>query len=332
MNRALITGGTGFVGKHLVPFLQQRGSQVAVLAQACCVDVANVNWYEADIRDEQAVRSAVRDFKPAHIYHLAAISAVDFSWNNPRLTYEVNVFGTLNVIQAAINLPTPVRILNVSTAQVYAPSSLALTETSSLNPENPYAASKAMAEFLRVQFRKSSKGGVITARSFNHTGPGQSTDFVLSSMAKQFAEIEAGLRDPKLVMGNVHVKRDFTDVRDVVEAYALLLEKGEVNESYNVCSGRARSIEELIREFESLTGIQVEIQTDPNRQRIGENDFVCGSLEKIKATTGWEPKIPLRSTLHDVLSYWRTVVRENNARSACRESDESVHAFHLQAK
>ena len=331
MPRALITGGTGFVGKHLVPFLQRFGWHIAILAENGCADFANVECYRVDVRDQDSVRFALQDFKPQHIYHLAAISCVGLSWTDSRLTYEVNVFGTLNVFEAAMSLATAVRVLNVSTAQVYAPSMSPLTEDAPLRPDNPYAASKAMSEFLRVQWRKLG-GGMVTVRAFNHTGPGQSADFVLSSIAKQFAEIEAGLREPKLVMGNTHVKRDFTDVRDVVEAYALLLEKGQVNEIYNVCSGRARSIEEIIREFKSLTAIQVDVETDPGKQRIGENECVCGTPNKIKAATGWEPKIRLCTTLQDLLSYWRAAIRENHTCVNVASIAESVPAIQLQTK
>ena len=312
MEKVLITGGTGFVGTHLVSFLKTRGLPVAVLASTDCSEFSDVECYRADIRDADKVAAVIQKFKPNCIYHLAAISAVELSWSSPRLTYEVNVFGTLNVFEAALSLASPPRVLNVSTAQVYAPSTSPLNETSALAPDNPYAASKAMSEFLSVQFRRHSKGGIITARSFNHAGPGQSPDFVLSSIAKQFAEIEAGMRGAKLVLGNLHVRRDFTDVRDVVRAYSLLLQKGEVNEIYNVCSGHSRSIEEIVREFESISSIKIEIESRPDRQRTGENEVVCGNPAKIQTATGWQPEIPLKTTLQDLLNYWRAKVAENN--------------------
>jgi GDP-4-dehydro-6-deoxy-D-mannose reductase len=312
MERALITGGTGFVGRHLVSFLVSRGVQVGVLASCeFSKEPSGVAFYEADVRDRDKVHSAMHDFKPHHVYHLAAISSVPFSWKSPRQTYEVNVLGTLNLFEAAISLPSPPRILNVSTAQVYGPSDSALSETSSVVPDNPYAASKLMAELLRIQFRNSSTGGVITARSFNHTGPGQSSEFVIPSIAKQFAEIEAGWRKPKLTLGNVHVRRDFTDVRDVVEAYFLLLQKGSVDETYNVCSGRARSIKEIVEEYELLSDIQVEIETHASKQRTGEVEEVCGDPVKIRATAGWTPAISWKKSLTDLLNYWRTELHDN---------------------
>jgi len=325
MEKVLITGGTGFAGSHLVSLLKSRGSRVAVLASSGCSKSSDLECYHADVRDADKVSSAIHQFKPNCIYHLAAISSVEFAWKSPRLTYEVNVFGTLNVFEAAMRLAEPPRVLNVSTAQVYAPSISVLKESSPLAPDNPYAASKAMAEFLSVQFRKRSSGGIVTVRSFNHAGPGQSPDFVLSSIAKQFAEIEAGVRDPKLILGNLHVKRDFADVRDVVHAYSLLLQKGEVNEIYNVCSGHSRSIEEIVREFESISSINIEIESLPNKQRAGENEVVCGDPTKIRKATGWQPKIPLKTTLTDLLNYWRArIVANRGAMPSVEPAEQSL--------
>ncbi|HZR65524.1 MAG TPA: GDP-mannose 4,6-dehydratase [Terriglobales bacterium] len=303
--RSLITGGTGFVGQHLASFLHSRGSRVAILAPKAQGSLesadSSTHFYEADIRDAAAVRAATHDFKPDHIYHLAAVSSVDTSQQSPRFTYDVNVFGTLNVLEAALTCSRQPRVLLVSTAQVYAPGASALTESSPLAPQNPYAASKSMAELLRVHY----KGGILIARSFNHSGPGQSSAFVLSSIARQFVEIELGLREPRLSLGNTQVKRDFTDVRDVVRAYSSLLEKSRPNEIYNVCSGRTWSVQQIVEEFQSISGIAVRIQTDAAKVRPGEVSEVCGSFQKLHAATGWEPEISLPTTLRDLLSYWR---------------------------
>ncbi len=268
-----------------------------------------MDYCEVDIRRADEVRSVVRNVRPAHIYHLAGVSAVDVSWSDPQLTFEVNVLGALNVFEAAMNLPSPPRILNVSTSQVYASSATILTENSRLDPDNPYAASKAMAELLRVQYRKSAGGGIITARSFNHTGPGQLPNFVLPSMAKQFAEMEAGLRPPKLTVGNIEVMRDFTDVRDVVAAYFALLEKGRTGEVYNVCSGSAVRLSDVIAKFEAISGMAIQIDVDPQRLRSNEIPAVFGDATKIRTETGWNPEIPLETTLRDLLNYWREKIK-----------------------
>jgi GDP-4-dehydro-6-deoxy-D-mannose reductase len=264
-----------------------------------------VDYHVVDIRRADDVRSVVHNFSPTHVYHLAGISAVDASWNNPRLTFEVNVLGAYNLFEAAMSLPSLPRILNVSTSQVYAASDMILSESSLISPDNPYAASKAMAEMLRVQYRKCIGGGIVTARSFNHTGPGQTPNFVLPSIAKQFAEMEAGLRPRRLTAGNLEVTRDFSDVRDVVLAYSALLEKGRIDEVYNVCSGSAVRLADIIRKFEAISGIAVEIETDPARLRCNEVSRILGDSTKIRTETGWSPQIPLEKTIRDLLDYWR---------------------------
>jgi GDP-4-dehydro-6-deoxy-D-mannose reductase len=191
-----------------------------------------------------------------------------------------------------------------------------LTETSSVNPDNPYAASKAMAELLRVQYRKCIGGGIITARSFNHTGPGQPPNFVLPSIAKQFAQMEAGLRPPRLTAGNVDVKRDFTDVRDAVLAYSALLEKGRTDEVYNVCSGFPVRLADAVRKFEAISGIAVEIDTDPARLRCNEVSQILGDSTKIRTETGWSPQIPLEKTIWDLLDYWREKIKGGSSAEA----------------
>lgn len=317
MRRVLITGGTGFVGPHLIRFLKSNSnsSTIAVIASrgSQSGQESGVDYHELDIRRTDEVRFVVRKISPTHVYHLAGISAVDVSWSDPRLSFEVNVLGASNLFEAAMSLPSLPRILNVSTSQVYANSDTILTESSPVNPENPYAASKAMAELLRVQYRNCSGGGIITARSFNHTGPGQTPSFVLPSIAKQFAEIEAGLRPPRLTVGNIEVKRDFTDVRDVVAAYFALLEKGRSNEVYNVCSGSAVRLADIIRKFEALSGIVIQIDTDPKRLRSNEVAQIVGDATKIRRETGWSPQIPLEKTNRDLLDYWRGKIKNEGS-------------------
>lgn len=295
------------MGCHLVRLLKTAQTDISVLSSSaigCREPAPGVRFYQVDLRRADDVRTVLREITPDHVYHLAGISAVDKSWGEPATTFQVNVVGAHNLFEAAMGRPTPPRILNVSTAQVYAPSTSALNETSLVHPDNPYAASKAMAELLSVQYRKSGAGGVITARAFNHSGPGQTTQFVLSSMAKQFAEILSGVRPPKLACGNVEVERDFTDVRDVVRAYVALIEKGRPKEVYNVCSGSTIRLADAIQKFEEISGIRVFVETDPSRIRSHEVPRVVGDYTKIRTETGWTPQIPLDQTLRDLLSYW----------------------------
>jgi GDP-4-dehydro-6-deoxy-D-mannose reductase len=312
VERILITGGTGFVGTHLIQFLKAKTSKIFVLSSSANAPSreTEIEHYRLDIRNRDEVNSVVREISPNEIYHLAGISSVDISWSNPRLTFEVNVLGAYNMFEAAMSLPSPPRILNVSTSQVYASSGGILTEASPVNPNNPYAASKAMAELLLVQYRKCTRGGIITARSFNHTGPGQLPNFVLPSIAKQFAEMEAGLRPPRLTVGDIDVERDFTDVRDVVHAYSALLQQGRTGEAYNVCSGLAVRLADVVGKFQAICGTAVEIDIDPARVRSNEVSAIFGDSIKIRTETGWSPRIPLEKTVRDLLDYWREKIKE----------------------
>ncbi|MBV9626447.1 MAG: GDP-mannose 4,6-dehydratase [Acidobacteria bacterium] len=315
MARILITGGTGFVGAHLMACLQTRSSSIAVLASgATPCRLPGVDYYEADIRDFDALKMIFREVKPEQVFHLAGISDVGSAWNNARQTYEVNFWGTLNVFEAALGLPNPPRVLNISTAQVYAAGFHPLSETDPVAPGNPYAASKAMAELLMVGTGKHSTGGIITVRAFNHSGPGQSEKFALPTIAKQFAEIEAGRRPRTLLLGNTAVRRDFTDVRDVVRAYCLLLERGTIGEIYNVCSGSAVALTDIISLFRLLVNGEVEIGTDASKLRSHEVDSICGNPEKTFRATGWRPQIPLANTIADLLDYWRSHIRAEVSR------------------
>jgi GDP-4-dehydro-6-deoxy-D-mannose reductase len=312
VRRILITGGTGFVGSHLIRFLRSGDAKLIVVSSGGVkTQLPGVDYCRVDIRNADEVRAVVRDASPHQIYHLAGISSVSASWQDPRLTFDVNVIGSYNIFDAAMRLPDPPRILNVSTSQVYAQSNAPLLETSPVGPDSPYAASKAMAELLAVQYQKSTKGGIVTARAFNHTGPGQSTTFALPSFARQVAEMEAGLRPPVLKVGNLRVKRDFTDVRDVVVAYHELLEKGAVGESYNVCSGRAVLLAELVKELQKNCAVAVKIEIDPARVRSSDVPQIVGDAGKLHRTTGWLPKVPLDRMLKELLAYWRTEIKED---------------------
>jgi GDP-4-dehydro-6-deoxy-D-mannose reductase len=305
--RVLVTGGTGFVGPYLVRYLKASASSIAVLGSGSHSDTdPTVEYYSVDIRDRDLVRSLVHRLCPASIYHLAGISSVGDSWANPRLAYEVNVLGTYNVFEAAMSLSSPPKILNISTSQVYAPSRERLTESSLVGPDNPYAATKAMAELLAVQYRHLDNGGIVTARSFNHGGPGQTASFFLSSIAKQFVEMESNSGPPTVAVGNLGVRRDFTDVRDVVHAYGLLLENGELGEIYNVCSGVSVCLTDIIEMFQAQTGIKAIIERDAKRDRSNDVAEICGDPGKLRGRTGWYPAIPLKQTVADLLEYWRS--------------------------
>lgn len=298
----LITGGTGFVGPYLIDLLKSDVTRIVVLSsKGPPVTGRALEYRTVDLRNAQQVQDVVRDILPDEIYHLAGIAAVNTSWENPRLTFEVNVAATFNLLDTAMSLASPPRILLVSTAQVYAPATARLTEDCPIAPDNPYAASKAMAELLTAPYRHSLKGGVVIARAFNHTGPGQSLNFVLPALARQFVQIRAGLKPPTIVVGNTEVKRDFSDVRDVVRAYRMLLAGGTLGQTYNVCSGAATRLADIIHELETLTGVKVTLEIDPARVRLNDVPQLCGDPGKLHRATGYTPQFSLKDTLQTLL-------------------------------
>jgi len=308
--RALISGGTGFAGRHLANLLGQQGKEVIVLSTGSLQPQAGITYFECDLRDFSAVQRVCEDTQPNEVYHLAAVSSVVESWKDPRSTFEVNVVGTYNLLAACLPLTSQPRFLNVSTGQVYALTGEYLSEDSPVRPSNPYAGSKLMAELLPYQFPPEEQTRVVTARPFNHTGPGQISDYALSDFARQVAEMEAGLRRPVLATGELHLKRDFTDVRDVVRAYVTLLDRGRGGDLFNVCSGTARPLSSACDVLRSLTSVEFTTQTVPEKVRPGQPPRVCGDPSKVKAETGWSPTISWETMLSDLLQSWREQVRQ----------------------
>jgi len=312
--RALITGGTGFVGVHLSEFLLARGDDVLVFSRnAPFRRPPRVRYIDGDIGDPKQVQSIFDQFRPEAIYHLAAISSLGTASQNPRLALEINVVGTFTIVEAALRLGTPVRFLNVSSAQVYRQDGGHIDENSLVSPANSYAATKAMAEWVPRIFSDSATLEYITVRPFNHSGPGQTDQFVLSSFARQIVDIEVGTRAPVLSVGDLDVERDFLDVRDVVQAYRLLIERGRHGEIYNLSSGRVYKISEIVAMFARLSSVPFEVRVDPGRVRPRQPRHSDCSPAKLAAHTGFRPAIPLETTLRDLLDYWRTECRASSA-------------------
>ena len=309
--RALISGGTGFAGRHLADLLAQQSKEVVVVStSAPQPPKPDIAYFETDLRDFSSVQRVCEDTQPNEVYHLAAISSVVESWNGPRNTFEVNVVGTYNLLAACLPLASQPRFLNVSTGQVYALTGERLGEDAPVRPGNPYAASKLMAELLLYQFPPEQQKRVVTVRPFNHTGPGQTSDYALSDFARQVAEIEAGLRPPVLKTGELHLERDFSDVRDVARAYVMLLDRGRGGEIYNVCSGTARPLSSACAVLQSLTSVELMTQTVPEKVRPGQPPRVYGDPSKVKAETGWSPTISWETMLGDLLQGWREQIRQ----------------------
>jgi len=292
--RALVTGGRGFVGKWLTEHLRAQGDVVVAID------------HEVEITDAGAVRQAVADSAPEVIYHLAALTHVGRSWSGPGEAFKVNALGTLNVLEAARACAKVPRVLITSSAEVYGSvteEDLPVSETATLAPVTPYGASKVAAEFLAIQAHLGHGLPVIRVRPFNHVGPGQASEFVVSSLASHI--VEARRKGTKQVpVGNLAARRDLTDVRDVVRAYRLLVEEATPGEVYNVCSGRDVSIEEVARRLLELADVDLELVVDPALARPVDVPVLRGDPGKLHAATGWEPEIDLQKTLLDVLEHW----------------------------
>ena len=293
--RALVTGANGFVGLHLVAHLAACGDEVIES--------------DTDILDREAITAKITEAQPDVVYHLAAQADVGGSWEFPVKTLRVNVEGTLNVLDAS-RLAGAQRVLGITSADVYGhvtqtdSSGQALDETTPLRPVSPYAASKAASETICMQAGLGHGLNVILARSFNHLGPGQSDRFVASAIAGRIAANERS-GATTVSVGNLEARRDFTDVRDVVRAYRLLIQHGTPGEAYHVCTGQARAIREIAEQLIGLAAFPMTLEPVPDLLRPVDLKVLCGDNTKIRAATGWAPRMPIETTLQDLLEFWR---------------------------
>lgn len=308
--KALVTGIAGFVGRHLARELSRRGLTVSgsrhIHESARGVDADVV--IPCDICEARAVRELLDETRPDQVYHLAAVTHVMRSYDYIDLTWRTNLMGTINLYEAALSLNIRPRFLFVGTATEYGivtPEDLPLTEDGRLAPVEPYACSKAAADLASHQYARGAGLDIVRARSFNHTGPGQSHEFVASDFARQIALIERGSATPEINVGNLEARREFLDVRDVVRAYAGLMEKGVPGEVYHVAEGTLLSIRELLAKLLAMSTVKIDVKTDPSRFRPVETPIFRGSAKKLFDATGWKPRIPLDQTLADLLDYWR---------------------------
>jgi GDP-4-dehydro-6-deoxy-D-mannose reductase len=295
----LVTGRHGFVGSALARMVATDAS----LAQWQLIEVPET----LDLRDPVATGAIVGAEAPDAVLHLAAQSWVPEAFRDPAATLNVNVLGTLHLLQALQRVAFQGRMLYVGTGDVYGrvpEDEMPVAETRLPAPRNPYAVSKLAAEALCYQWSVSEAIEIVMARPFNHVGPGQSERFVVSDFARQIARIRKGQREPVVVTGDIDVTRDFTDVRDVVQAYFSLLDRGASGEVYNVCSGRDRSIRSILSRLAELAGVSISVRQDPSRLRASEQRRVCGDPSKICRTTGWQATTPLDKSLVAMLHYW----------------------------
>lgn len=302
--RALVTGATGFVGTHLAAALRDDGHEVFVAGGP-----SDAQAFPLDINDIATIRAALDLARPEVVFHLAAQTFVPDSLAAPMSTYVPNIRGTALVAQAVRERAqgssnAAPRLILASSAEVYGAQPaerFPLDESAPLLPANPYAASKAAAELLLLAEHRAFGLDVVVARTFNTIGPGQSERFVVANFALQLARIAAGA-PPQLAVGNLDARRDFLDVRDVVRAFVALAESGRSGEIYNVCSGTARPIRDVLRELIIIAHVPVEVRDDPQRMRPSDVPLFVGSAAKLRAATGWEPRIAFRASIKDIFA------------------------------
>ena len=313
--RVLVTGASGFVGGHLAEHLLESGDLVVGLSVSGRWPAAlahlerNVRLEACDLADvaEADLAEVVRRKQPEVVYHLAAQANPQASVADPRGTWALNLGGTLNLLEAVKASGVRPRVVLVSSGVCYGnpgPEHQPVTESCPLRPNNPYAASKGAADLLGVQHFLAHGTDVLTARPFNHAGPRQSAQYVLSALARQVAEVELG-RKPRVEVGNLDVVRDFTDVRDVVRGYRLLAERGEPGEIYNLGTGRGTKIADALATLAALAGAPVDVYVDPARARPVDQPLLVADPSKLRAATGWGPRHSTEQTLADMLDYWR---------------------------
>lgn len=302
--RVLVTGADGFVARHLIPFFQAQGAEVIGTVLQSGAGGPGVKTIPLDITDAERTHDVVRDVRPTHIVHLAAITSVHDSFTNPSQTEDVNVLGTQHLLDAAGGcVPTP-RTLLIGSGEEYGPNEgTALSELpiSALHPVSPYGMSKKKVEEF-IERSPALRTFTIRTRSFPQIGAGHAGHFFIPEMVRQIVQIERGEQPPEIGVGNLDAVRDFTDVRDVVRAYWLLLGRGVPGEVYNVCSGTSWSMRTVLTKLLSLASVHVEIRPDPAKARPADIPVLIGNNQKLIETTGWAPTIPLHQALADVLA------------------------------
>jgi GDP-4-dehydro-6-deoxy-D-mannose reductase len=318
--RVLITGITGFAGSHLADYILKNHPEVEIYGirrwRSRTENIEHlrdrVNILECDLRDSYSVNNLIEAIHPNKIFHLAAQSFVPTSWNAPAESLTTNIIGELNIFEAVKKLKIDPWIQVACSSEQYGlvhEDELPIKETNPLRPMSPYAVSKIGQDYLAYQYYMSYKMKIVRTRGFNHTGPRRGDVFVCSDFAKQIVEMEKGKRKPVLHVGNLDARRDFTDVRDMVRAYWLALEHCDPGEVYNIASGVAHSIKELVDMLLSLTDIKIEIKKDPKRLRPSDVPVLIGDSTKFRKKTGWKPEISFEHTLRDILGYWREKIR-----------------------
>ncbi len=300
--KILITGIGGFVGPYLQACLKDQGHEVFGFERTHKEPSKTI--FYGDILNLQDIDRAMAETAPDAVVHLAGFSSAQKSFDEPELCHRINVQGTQNLLDSCMQLKQKPRLLLISSAEIYGkPQFTPLTEEHSLDPTSPYGQSRLDQEKLVESYQKDLE--IIIIRSFNHTGPAQQPLFVVPDFVKQLIEIEKGIKPPILSVGNLEAVRDFTDVRDIVKAYAKALTHAKPGQVYNLCSGVGRSIQQILDQMIQFSGLEVDLKQDPARLRPSDIPTLIGSHEKFTRTTGWIPAIPFEQTLIDMLNWWR---------------------------
>jgi len=315
--KALITGITGFAGSHLAELMLSENVEVHGVQRwrSKSDNIEHIKekiiFHEADLLDAHSLYTVIEKVRPNFIFHLAAQSYVQSSWSSPANTLEVNVTGSVNLFEAVRKSGFDIPIQIACSSEEYGKvlhDELPIKETNPLRPLSPYAVSKLAMDYLGYQYYESYGMSIIRTRGFNHTGPRRGDVFAESTFAKQIAEIEKGLKEPVVNVGNLNAIRDYTDVRDMVRAYYLAVLKCQPGEVYNIATGTGKKIKDVLDLLLSFSKVKIKVLTDKTRMRPSDVEVLIGDATKFKKKTGWKPAIPFEKTMRDLLDYWRKAI------------------------
>lgn len=305
--KILVTGAGGFVGEYLVKLLKAHNHDIVAIGinNGTFLKELSIPTHVVNILDYPVLRETMQNVVPDAVIHLAAVSNVPISWNKPGLTIDVNIHGTVNVLQALYEVNPKAKFLNIGSSDEYgltAKCGKPLTEDMPCQPQNPYSISKYCTEQMVLQLGKKYGMNVISTRSFNHFGPGQAKGFVVSDFASQIKAIEAGEQEPVIRVGDLSAARDFTFVSDVVEAYVSLIEKDVESGVYNVCSGKAMTVQEILAMMLHLSSKEIKVEIDEGKFRPSEVPFFVGCADKLSNATGWKVSTDIIDGLKNILN------------------------------